>query len=367
MNRFAFLIHPLGIQDVVRYAPRAAGKREALVAKILEWMPPYQASTVTGVRSAATGEEIVGNFVCIPLLPAQFLQLQRGEVERRVLEGARLGQELGASMVGLGGYTSVVGGAGRIVADDLRVGVTSGNSYTVSTAIAGTLEAARTLDLDVRDASVAVVGATGSIGSVCARILARQVDRLVLVARSKSRLQHLAERIHRESRAAVGLETDLERGLLSADIVISATSSGGGIILPHALKPGAIVCDVAVPHDVCREVARARPDVLVIEGGVVEAPGNPEFNFDFGYPPGLCLACMAETMTLTLEGRSEDYSIGRGLAFERVEEIAALARKHGFRLAGFRAFDQPVTREKIDEVRYERQKARRRGMVVLGG
>ncbi|MCE7875147.1 shikimate dehydrogenase [bacterium CPR1] len=367
MNRFAFLIHPLGIQDVVRYAPRAAGKREALVAKILEWMPPYHASTITGVRSAATGQEIVGEFVCIPLLPAQFLQLQRSEVERRVLEGARLGQELGASMVGLGGYTSVVGGAGRVVADDLRVGVTSGNSYTVSTAIAGTLEAARTLDLDVRDASVAVVGATGSIGSVCARILARQVGRLILVARSKSRLQHLAERIHRESRAAVGLETDLERGLMSADIVISATSSGGGIIAPHALRPGAIVCDVALPHDVCREVARTRRDVLVIEGGVVVAPGNPEFNFDFGYPPGLCLACMAETMTLTMEGRSEDFSIGRGLDFERVEEIAALARRHGFRLAGFRAFDQPVTREKLDEVRYERQKARRRGMVVLGG
>lgn len=367
MNRFAFLIHPLGIQDVVRYAPRAAGKREALVAKILEWMPPYKASDVSGVRSAATGQEIVGNFVCIPLLPQQFLDLQRTEVERRVLEGARLGQELGATMVGLGGYTSVVGRGGKLVADDLSVGVTSGNSYTVSTAIAGALEAARVLDVDIREATVAVVGATGSIGSVCARILARQVSRLTLVARSKSRLQSLAERIHRESRAAVGLETELDRGLMSADIVISATSSGGGIIAPHALKPGAIVCDVAVPHDVCREVARTRPDVLVVEGGVVEAPGNPEFNFDFGYPKGLCLACMAETMTLTLEGRSEDYSIGRGLEFERVEEIAGLARKHGFRLAGFRAFDQPVTREKIEQVRYERQKARRRGLVVLGG
>lgn len=367
MNRFAFLIHPLSHQDVVRYAPSAAGKREALVAKILEWMPPYKASDVTGVRSVATGREIVGNFICIPLLPEQFLKLDRTEVERRILTGALLGQELGATMVGLGGYTSVVGGAGRLVADALTAGVTSGNSLTVWTAISGALEAARVLDVDVQEATVAVVGATGSIGSVCARILAQQVSRLTLVARSKSRLQALAEKIHQESRTAVGLETELDRGLQSADIVITATSSGGGIIAPHALKPGAIVCDVAVPHDVCREVSRMRPDVLVIEGGVVEAPGNPEFNFNFGYPSGLCLACMAETMTLSLEGRSEDYSIGRGLEFDRVEEIALLARQHGFRLAGFRAFDQPVTREKIEQVRYERQKARRRGLVVLGG
>ncbi|MEW6281394.1 MAG: shikimate dehydrogenase [Candidatus Eremiobacterota bacterium] len=366
MNRFAFLIHPLDIDDVVRYAPTAAGKREALVAKILEWMPPYRASDVVGVRSAATGQTAEGVFVCVPLLPRQFLELDRNAVLDRILKAASLGQELGASIVGLGGYTSVVGGAGRVVAERLQAGVTSGNSYTVATALEGALEAARILDLDVREATVAVVGATGSIGSICARILARQVGRLILIARSKSRLCHLAERVHREGRAAVGLETDLERGLASADIVISATTSGGGIILPHVLKPGAVVCDVAVPHDVCREVAHRRPDVLVIEGGVVEAPGSPNFNFDFGYPPGLCLACMAETMTLALEGRTGDYSLGRGLELERVEEIAAMARRHGFRLAGFRAFDQPVTRARIDEVRHERLKAQKRGLRVIG-
>lgn len=362
-SRFAFLLHPLGMKDVVRYAPKAAGKREPLVRKLLEWMPPYHAATIPEVRSAM-GRSVTGNFVMVPLLPAQFIELERSFVVDRVTQAARLGQELGADIVGLGGYNSVVGGAGRVVANALDAAVTSGNSYTVATAIEGALEAARALDIDMARSTVTVVGATGSIGSVCARMLARQVPRLVLVARSKSRLKVLAERIHAESRTALAIEMDVSRGVREADIVITATTSGGGIIRAEDLKPGAVVCDVAVPHDVCREVARLRPDVLVIEGGVVEVPGKPDLNFDFGYPPGVALACMAETMVLALENRLEDYSIGRGLDFDKVEEIAMLARRNGFRLAGFRAFDEPVTAEKIETVR--RLRRERRGLKVIG-
>ena len=246
----------------------------------------------------------------------------------------------------------------------LDVGVTSGNSYTVATALEGALAAAEALDVDLQRSTVAVIGATGSIGSVCSRILARHCPRLILSARSKSRLKVLAETIHNESRAALGIEMDLARALSEADIVITATSSGGGIIQAQHLKPGAIVCDVAVPHDVCREVAKLRPDVLVIEGGLVEVPGEPNFNFDFGYPPGIALACMAETMVLTMEKRFEDFSIGRGLDFDKVDEIDRLAKRNGFRLAGFRAFDEPITTDRIEQVRQMRQDSER-GLKVI--
>lgn len=365
MNRFGFLIHPLGMQDVVRYAPTAKGKREALVSKILEWMPPYEASTITGVRSRATQVEIEGNFVTIPMLPHQFLEKDRSWVLDRVIQGALLAQENGAQIVGLGGYTSVVGEAGKAIAERLDVGVTSGNSYTVATAMEATLAAARVMDLDLAHCNVAVVGATGAIGSVCARLLSRQVMRLSLVARSLKRLQTLAEKIHGESRCAVSVDTDLERGIREADVIVTATASGGGIIRADFLKPGAVICDVALPHDVCREVSRLRRDVLVIEGGVVQVPGDVVFNFDFGYPPGHSLACMAETMILTLESRFEDYSLGRGLSLERVQEISRLAQKHGFRTSGFRAFDEPVTAEKIEDVK-SRRKDHRRGLTVIG-
>lgn len=363
MNHFAFLTHPLSMKDVVRYAPKAAGKREPIVLKILEWMPPYKASTIKGVRSLC-GKEVMGNFVMVPLMPKQFLSIDRSAVIQRVKKAALLGQKLGAKMIGLGGYNSVVGRAGKDVADSLDVAVTSGNSYTVATALQGALRAAEVLDVELNRSTVAVIGATGSIGSVCARFLARHVPRLVLSARSKSRLKVLAETIQRESSTALKVEMDLGRALSEADIVITATSSGGSIIQAEHLKTGAIVCDVAVPHDVCREVAQLRPDVLVIEGGLVEVPGEVDFGLDFGYPERIALACMAETMVLTLENRFENFSLGRGLDYDRVREIEVLAERNGFRLAGFRAFDEAVTEEKIEQVSSYIQESRKRLRVI---
>ena len=38
------------------------------------------------------------------------------------------------------------------------------------------------------------------------------------------------------------------------------------------------------PRDISTKVAETRDDVLVIEGGIVEVPGDVNFNFDFGFP-----------------------------------------------------------------------------------
>jgi predicted amino acid dehydrogenase len=73
--------------------------------------------------------------------------------------------------------------------------------------------------------------------------------------------------------------------------------------------------------------------VLIISGGVVDVPGEVDFGFDFGLPPGKAYACMAETMVLALEGRHESYSLGKDVQLERVHEITQLARKHGFQLS----------------------------------
>ncbi len=350
MKKFAFLIHALNLNDVVRFEPKAAGKRQALVEKILEWMPSYKASHITGIRSKATGEEIEGWFVAVPLLPHQFMTMDRKYVMGKIIEGGKIAEKLGASILGLGGFTSVVGDAGYTIAKNLSIPVTSGNSYTIATAMQGALEAARLLGINPRNARAAVIGASGSIGKVCSRMLAREVKSLTLVARNLNRLKLVAESIDKLTGRRPEISTAVSYSIKDADIVISATSSGE-VIKAQDLKSGSLVCDVALPHDVCRDVAVTRPDVMVIEGGIVQVPGDPDFHYDFGYPPKISMACMAETFILTLEGRFENYSIGRGIKIEQVEEIASLAVKHGFTLAGFRSFDQPVRPEQIESVR----------------
>jgi len=221
----------------------------------------------------------------------------------------------------------------------------------VATALEGTRRAAEVMGIDLKKAGVVVIGATGSIGSVCARIIAREAGYLTLVARRLEKLERLAHQILQETGVAARITTNVHEALREAAVVITVTSAVATVIEPEDLKPGAVVCDVARPRDVSRRVAEVRPDVLVIEGGVVEVPGNVEFNFDFGFPPGTAYACMAETMILALEGRCENYTLGRELSVEQVDEISRLAVKHGFKLAGFRSFERALTEADIERVR----------------
>jgi len=93
---------------------------------------------------------------------------------------------------------------------------------------------------------------------------------------------------------------------------------------------------------------------------VLDVPGPVDFGFNFGFPPGKAYACMAETMILALEGRYECFSIGKETSLDRVQEIAGLAAKHGFRLSGFRSFEQVITDEQIETIKAKAQAARSR-------
>ncbi|MBV8356107.1 MAG: shikimate dehydrogenase, partial [Candidatus Eremiobacteraeota bacterium] len=129
-------------------------------------------------------------------------------------------------------------------------------------------------------------------------------------------------------------------------------------------RPGAVVCEVSLPHDVSRRVAQERPDVLVLEGGNMRMPGDPKIMrvrepdqpFDLGLPPNTALACMSETMVLALEERFESYTLGRGVALDKVREIDALARRGGFELADLRAFDKAITAEQLAKTRAAAQR-----------
>lgn len=352
MRKFGFFVHPLDMRDVVRIAPQAEGKRRPLVEKILEWTPSHEVSHITGLK-CADGEEAEGWFIGIPLLPNQIIDLPKDFVLSRLKEGAEIAIKNGAQILGLGGYTSVIGKGGIEIANMVpEIPMTSGNSCTAAAAMDAAGRAAERIGIDIKSAKLAVVGGSGSIGSVCAKILAANEDfaEIVLIARNQHRLEKIADEIHTDTGKKVLTCNSVEEGLKDADIVISATSSSGDIIKPEYIKSGALICDVSLPHDVCREVSTLRPDVLVIEGGLMQVPNGVDLDYNFGFAPGIALACMTETMALCMEGRFENYSIGRGLQIEKVKEIYQIAKRQGFTLAGFRSFERLVTDEMIDNV-----------------
>jgi predicted amino acid dehydrogenase len=352
MNNFAFVIHPIDPKkDVARKFP--------LLGKVLpvpaihffsRFFPPQYISHITGCRSDSSGDEIEGWLVACPYTPDTMLRLKTETVYKKIIQTGRMAEKLGARILGLGAFTSVVGDAGLTIAQGLDIPVTTGNSYTVHIAVESVREGARMMGIPLKSATAAIIGATGSIGAVCAELLARDVGELILVGRRADALGLVKERAEAQGANNVRVATDLEL-LPQADLVLTVTSAVGAIIESRHLKVGAVVCDVSRPRDVSRQVAEQRNDVLVIEGGMVAAPGPVNFNFDFGFPPGKAYACMAETMTLALEGRYESYTLGRDITLEQVDEIARLATKHGFRLAGFRSFERAVTEEQVNYIR----------------
>ena len=134
--------------------------------------------------------------------------------------------------------------------------------------------------------------------------------------------------------APIAFATDLRKAELPADLVFVATNSDASLIAADALTAGAVVCDVARPPNVAREVVESRDDVLVFEGGLVELPEPVHFGPNLlGFRPGIMLGCLAETVLLALEGDDRDHSIGPRLDPAEAEYLRVLAERHGVRAA----------------------------------
>ncbi len=349
IGRFGLVIHPLTIADYARKYPLTRLLPGGIVERIFRAIPPFEAAHITGITSA-TGARAEGWFIALPWTPRVLLDAPPDLVARKLIQAGRIAERLGAGVLGLLAFTKIAGDRGLSVAQALRIGVTTGNSLTVATAVDGALLGASRMGIDVREARVAVIGATGSIGAACSQILARQAGELILVARTRDRLEQLAARL-RDARTPVTVTSDVRRAVGMAEIVITVSSATDVLIQPEDLRPGAVVCDVARPRNVSRLVYERRRDVLVIDGGVIDVPGPVDFGLDFGFPPGSCEACMAETILLALEHRYEDYTLGPKIELAKVDEIRTLMQTHGFRLSGLRRFERKISDDEVEEIR----------------
>jgi hypothetical protein len=136
------------------------------------------------------------------------------------------------------------------------------------------------------------------------------------------------------------------------DIIVTATSGAGKKILDiMKVKPGCVITDVARPLDLPPSEVAKRPDVLVIESGEIQLPGDDVRMGNIGLPPGIAYACLAETIVLALEGRYETFTIGRNIQWEKVKEIYRLGLKHGMKLAAISGVNGVYSDADIQRVR----------------
>jgi len=258
----------------------------------------------------------------------------------------------------LGAFTKVVGDAGITVAKRSTLPITTGNSYSASGALWAAADAMKRLKLvEAVDgkkipAKSMVIGATGSIGSVSARLLAMAFDEVYLAGRNEKTLTKLKKSILEDTPdAKVYITTNPDDQLGEMDVVVTSTSGAGKKILDiMKVKPGCVITDVARPLDLPASEVAKRPDVLVIESGEIDVPGKLDMR-SIQLPDNVVFACMAETIVLALEGRFEVFTIGRNTEWEKVKEIYKLGIKHGMKLAAISGVNGAFTDKDIDKVR----------------
>jgi predicted amino acid dehydrogenase len=362
-SRFAFVIHPLSTKFFQNVEPLRTITRVTpspmmdVVEKAVAYAPPFVYSHVTGIKSP-TGAEAEGWLITVGGTPKELMAHSPEFTYARLLMAANTARKLGAQVMGLGAFTKVVGDAGVTVAKQASLPITTGNSYSASGALWAAHEAVLRLGLAETDGEdrikgkVMVVGATGAIGSVCARLLALASDELWLVSPESAKLLALKHEIERENpRAEVHAAATPGEHLKDMDLIVTATSGAGKRVLDiMEVKPGCVITDVARPLDLSPEDVAKRPDVLVIESGEIELPGEVRMK-NIGLPPGVVYACMAETVVLALEGRYETFTVGRNIEWEKVKEIYQLGLKHGMKLAAISGVNGVFTDEDLARIR----------------
>lgn len=353
--RYAFLVHYTDLRDVRATDPSFERLSDEELRAYVGWAARLPAGAVLrgpALRSRI-GADVEGWILALPMLPAQMPRIGRRRVRAEIERAVDLAAGLGATIVGLGGFTTPYSGRGLDVSGR-GPGVTTGNALTAVMAIRA-LRAALTRSSassgaapilpivpilrarSLADSTIGIVGARGSVGALCARLLARERPaRIWLLGHAGSDLQRLRELADEISWGPGTVEVDNALDPLArCSVVLSATGAGRPILDGVTLASGTLICDVARPFD-APPALRARRDVLVLDGGLVALP-DAKIRFGAGnlqgLPDGVQLACLSETVLLALDGERGDFSIGDDIPIAAADRIAMLADRHGFELA----------------------------------
>jgi predicted amino acid dehydrogenase len=290
--------------------------------KVDDWHPII---TADGLRARVY---LIG----VPLLPDQ-IRAEPVLAVRRAIQAAHLAANLGATVLGLGAFWSVVGNKGVDVQAHSPIAVTNGGAYTAGTikmAVPLVLQRLRARGGDPARATAAVVGANGVVGFGICRSVVEHVGRLIMVGTDQARLDRSKELLQRRYPAAV-LEatTSLER-LREADVIFTATSDPDPVVFASHVRPGCLLFDLGRPPDVDDSVM-AMPGVEVIPGGIVRLPGDPRGQIeDLGYGIGLVPACLAEAIIIALDECYDRVSLGERTQSENIDYFVTRAAELGF-------------------------------------
>ena len=86
------------------------------------------------------------------------------------------------------------------------------------------------------------------------------------------------------------------------------------------------------PFNVDPDVAQSRPDVALIEGGLVRVGGQMAAGIHAGPAAGVVYACVAETMLWALEKAFDHVRPDSAMTLQTMDALEAYGQRHGFEI-----------------------------------
>ena len=253
----------------------------------------------------------------------------------RIQSAVDYAASLGCTAISLGGYTSILARNGTAILPPPGVKITTGNTFAVVVESRRVLEACRSAGIDPRDEGtrVAVIGATGNIGSFVARRLCRVFRSVILVGRRHDALESIRAGIAASSpECDVQIATEMQC-VSKCNVVVLAVATTEPVLLPEHLARGrqVIVVDVSVPSVVSPLVHRMSNVRVVPQAGTVDVPATPDFVVSSHTKEGTAFCCAAEAMLLGLEcQRTSDLVLTGDITAESVAVFEELGERHAF-------------------------------------
>lgn len=298
--------------------------------------PPQIVDTIK--VTSITGQKIEGKYVESCFLPEMLATRRIKAATRKILNAMAHAQKNGIDITALGGFSSIIfenfnlqqiPQIRNLTLEFKRF--TTGNTHTAYIICRQVEQSAAQLGINLSTATVAVVGATGDIGSAVCRWLNEKTDvkELLLVAREQERLKNLQAELGR------GKILDLESALPLADVVVWVASMPKGVeINPQTLKQPCLLIDGGYPKNLGSKVQAE--GVFVLNGGIVEHSLDIDWKImkivNMDVPARQLFACFAESMLLEFEKIYTNFSWGRNqISIAKMEQIGEISLKHGFR------------------------------------
>ncbi|MEK6773622.1 MAG: dehydrogenase [Bdellovibrionota bacterium] len=359
---FAFVGHALShrdyeklpvIKNILQTMPK---KWNDSFDKAISHAPPFVYGHIKNIVSQETGRKVNGIIYMLLSTPKVLKSMDPEATYAQIQKCCYDAEARGVKIIGLGAYTKVIGDSGVTINKNSPIPVTTGNSLSASATLWGLYDVVQKMKLlktDPQDGKVIgtamVIGATGSIGKVSAKLLNLVFKKLIIVAPRMDKLLELKLELNKMNpQCEIICCLDANEFASEVDALVTATSAyDQKIIDVMRLKPGCVVCDCSRPLDFSKEEAKKRPDIIIMESGELILPGSYEMTCDLGLPGKTVYACLAETSVLALEEKYESFTLGRDIDWLKVKEIYKLSRKHGVKLSSIQGHMGTLTDREI--------------------